>query len=117
MAWHVNVQLANCPFDALARSVKGYAAYGVPPHKLVYGLPWYGYTYPCANNTPGAVCAPPCPGGDVTAGQNICGQVTYAWAVECQQTGTCSTGNGATPVAGSTAENTWQYDSASVSVR
>jgi di-N-acetylchitobiase len=70
-------QLANCPYDGLAKSVKDYASYGVAAHKIVFGLPWYGYRFPCANSTRSAACEPNC-----ADGRKTCPQIDYAAAVQ-----------------------------------
>ena len=75
-------QLANCPFDGLNKSVAGYASYGVKPHQIVYGLPWYGYDFPCSDATPGAPCEPSCPDG-----RESCPQVDYKEVVQCRLAG------------------------------
>eukprot|EP00882_Tetradesmus_deserticola_P018438 GHRQ01019805.1.p1 GENE.GHRQ01019805.1~~GHRQ01019805.1.p1 ORF type:complete len:197 (+),score=76.88 GHRQ01019805.1:1-591(+) len=38
---------ANSPIDAVRRSVRQWLSLGIPASKLVLGLPWYGYDYPC----------------------------------------------------------------------
>ncbi|KAF6266769.1 glycoside hydrolase superfamily [Scenedesmus sp. NREL 46B-D3] len=38
---------ANSPLDAVRRGVRQWLSLGLPPSKLVLGLPWYGYDYPC----------------------------------------------------------------------
>ena len=41
--------LYNLPFLGLV----AFLELGIPPSKLVVGLPWYGYLYPCVNVTEG----------------------------------------------------------------
>jgi di-N-acetylchitobiase len=38
---------ANTPTSALVTGFKSYRALGIAPSKLIVGLPWYGYLYPC----------------------------------------------------------------------
>ncbi|EDQ92527.1 uncharacterized protein MONBRDRAFT_13539 [Monosiga brevicollis MX1] len=42
---------ANTPLGTAERGVQEYLALGIPASKLVLGLPWYGYDYPCVPNT------------------------------------------------------------------
>ncbi|WIA29055.1 hypothetical protein OEZ86_011567 [Tetradesmus obliquus] len=54
---------ANSPLDAVRRSVRQWLALGIPASKLVLGLPWYGYDYPCQGedaDTPAAADADLC---------------------------------------------------------
>lgn len=38
---------ANAGFFKTIRGIKEYLDLGIPPHKLLLGVPWYGYDYPC----------------------------------------------------------------------
>ncbi|XP_077978224.1 di-N-acetylchitobiase-like [Glandiceps talaboti] len=38
---------ANAPYDRTVKGIEDYFKLGIPPSKLVLGVPWYGYTYPC----------------------------------------------------------------------
>ena len=38
---------ANAPLSAAVRGVSRYIQLGVPRSKIVLGIPWYGYVYPC----------------------------------------------------------------------
>lgn len=38
---------ANSPPSNLLAGMDGYMRLGIPPSKLVMGVPWYGYDYPC----------------------------------------------------------------------
>lgn len=38
---------ANSVLDRAMSGILSYQALGVPNDKLVLGLPWYGYHYPC----------------------------------------------------------------------
>ncbi|KAK3235098.1 hypothetical protein CYMTET_54689 [Cymbomonas tetramitiformis] len=40
---------ANSPLVVAQRGVQRFLDFGVSPSKLVLGIPWYGYTYPCLN--------------------------------------------------------------------
>ena len=49
----------NAPFPGMVRGVERYLDLGIPPSKLVLGVPWYGYRYPCLPGTaPGATYCP-----------------------------------------------------------
>ena len=100
--------LANCPYDGLAISVKAYGKYGVKADQIVVGLPWYGYTFPCHNQTAGSACAPVC-----TNGRDTCGQSQYAECMRCRDTGVCRSENG---VINATKVGPWNYDTTSVAV-
>merc|ERR1712196_396057 len=45
--WGTATARANSPLPVLTDSVNQYKALGVPPEKLVMGLPWYGWDFPC----------------------------------------------------------------------
>jgi Di-N-acetylchitobiase len=38
---------ANTPIDKVHSGIQSYLRIGVDPTKLIVGLPWYGYVYPC----------------------------------------------------------------------
>ena len=38
---------ANSPLLQTFTGIKKYLQLGVPAHKLILGVPWYGYRYPC----------------------------------------------------------------------
>lgn len=40
---------ANTPLSTAQRGISRYLDLGIPLNKLVLGLPWYGYSYPCEN--------------------------------------------------------------------
>lgn len=42
---------ANTPVDVARRGIERFLQLGISAEKLVLGLPWYGYDYPCANTT------------------------------------------------------------------
>ena len=42
---------ANSPMNKTKSGVSKYLKLGIPPGKLVLGLPWYGYDYPCIDFT------------------------------------------------------------------
>ena len=48
---------ANSPLPATIVGLQGYLDLGVPPDKLVLGLPWYGYDYPCLSLSDDLVCS------------------------------------------------------------
>jgi hypothetical protein len=49
---------ANTPYDSAQRAVRQYLALGIPPSKLVLGLPWYGYDYACQPGPDGKPAPP-----------------------------------------------------------
>lgn len=42
---------ANAPLATAQRGLQRYLDLGIAPAKLVLGVPWYGYAYPCLNGT------------------------------------------------------------------
>jgi Di-N-acetylchitobiase len=42
---------ANAPFAGMKRGIDRYRDMGIDVAKLVLGVPWYGYRYPCLNGT------------------------------------------------------------------
>lgn len=42
---------ANAPFAGMIRGIQRYLDIGVPPNKLVLGVPWYGYRYTCLSGS------------------------------------------------------------------
>jgi len=47
---------ANSPVGDVEAAMKKFIALGIDPSKLVLGIPWYGYDYPCINPTNVTVC-------------------------------------------------------------
>lgn len=43
---------ANSPIDTVRKGVQQWLDLGVPPHKLVLGLPWYGEYYSTLTQLP-----------------------------------------------------------------
>ena len=54
--WNTKVAAANSPIATIGKGIAQYAAAGVPASKLVIGLPWYGWDYPCNTTQTGGVC-------------------------------------------------------------
>ena len=50
---------ANSALPTTIVGLHGYTQPGIPPEKLVLGLPWYGYDYPCLSLTDDSVCIIP----------------------------------------------------------
>ena len=48
---------ANSPLPGTIAGVQGYTQLGIPASKLVLGLPWYGYNYPCTSLSQTGVCS------------------------------------------------------------
>ena len=42
---------ANAGLAVVQKGIERYLQLGIPASKLVLGLPWYGYRYPCLNGT------------------------------------------------------------------
>lgn len=42
---------ANAPIAGMIRGVERYLQLGIDRRKLILGVPWYGYRYPCLNGT------------------------------------------------------------------
>lgn len=61
--WGSKVAAANSPIENIAKGVAQYVAAGVPASKLVIGLPWYGWDYPCDSGTPPPGCSVVPPAG------------------------------------------------------
>ena len=51
---HATCAGPNAPIDLLGAFVGGYIAAGVPPEKLILGVPWYGRQYYCNATAPAA---------------------------------------------------------------
>jgi di-N-acetylchitobiase len=89
--------------------VKQYAALGVQPGKLVLGVPWYGYSVPCASSDRARPCELPVPWPADPIGPWPCKgqpdpwccpqQVSYAKILERKE---------------EASSGTWQFDSGSV---
>jgi di-N-acetylchitobiase len=43
------VAQANSPYQLIKQGLQAHLNLGIDPKKLVLGLPWYGYSYPCTN--------------------------------------------------------------------
>ena len=41
----------NAPFPGMVRGIERYLDIGIAPSKMVLGVPWYGYRYPCLSGT------------------------------------------------------------------
>ena len=47
---------ANSALPTTASGIQAYLDLGISPDKLVLGLPWYGYDYPCLSLSEGLIC-------------------------------------------------------------
>lgn len=45
------IAAANAPVAGMIKGIEGYLNLGIAPEKLVLGVPWYGYHYPCVSGT------------------------------------------------------------------
>jgi di-N-acetylchitobiase len=45
------VAAANAPYYGMVHGLGRYLSLGVPPRRLILGVPWYGYRYPCLPGT------------------------------------------------------------------
>jgi di-N-acetylchitobiase len=52
MCWGTTVGAPNCPIEGVERGLLDYFLLDIPPEKLVLGLPWYGYNFPCTTKDP-----------------------------------------------------------------
>jgi di-N-acetylchitobiase len=50
---------ANSALLTTVTGVEDYISLGISPDKLVLGLPWYGYDYPCLSLTDDSICTIP----------------------------------------------------------
>lgn len=50
--WDACIAAANAPTPGTIHGVSRYLDLGIPASKLVLGVPWYGYRYPCVAGTP-----------------------------------------------------------------
>jgi di-N-acetylchitobiase len=48
--WGDCVALANSPYHRVHDGMKNFTNLGIPPSKLVLGVPWYGYDYQCLSS-------------------------------------------------------------------
>lgn len=53
------IAMANAPYGKTAGGLEGFLKMGISPDKLVLGVPWYGYDYPCLSITEDEVCTIP----------------------------------------------------------
>ena len=68
--WGSHVAAANSPIRNINAGIAQYAKLGVPASKLVIGLPWYGWDYPCVAKEGECVVKPPA------------GSPWYGWATQ-----------------------------------
>ncbi|GAV08777.1 hypothetical protein RvY_18422 [Ramazzottius varieornatus] len=50
------IAMSNTPFLRMVDGVRGYLSLNIPAEKLILGLPWYGYDYPCVKISENDVC-------------------------------------------------------------
>jgi di-N-acetylchitobiase len=55
MCWGASKAAANAPTGGLQAAFQYYGDLGVPAGKLVLGLPWYAYAFPCSNPPPPSI--------------------------------------------------------------
>lgn len=51
------IAMANAPFSQTLDAYHQYLRMNIDPKKLVMGVPWYGYDYPCLNLSEQGVCS------------------------------------------------------------
>ncbi|XP_076007519.1 di-N-acetylchitobiase [Genypterus blacodes] len=51
------IAMANAPLNQTLSGYYEYMELKVDPRKIVMGVPWYGYDYPCLNLSQGGVCS------------------------------------------------------------
>jgi len=76
--WSASKARANSPLPALAVSVQQYAHLGVPAGRLVMGLPWYAWDFPCDSAARQDVCKITVPRGKPWFGYVT--QTSYSFA-------------------------------------
>ncbi|XP_062920860.1 di-N-acetylchitobiase [Mobula hypostoma] len=54
--WDDCVAKANAPYYQTESGINGYLKLGIDPKKLVLGVPWYGYDYPCIHMSEAGRC-------------------------------------------------------------
>ena len=79
--WSSHVAAANSPIHNLNVGISQYAELGVPASKLVIGLPWYGWDYPCVAKE--GVCHVDPPAGSPWFGWAT--QIGYSDIIKLQQ--------------------------------
>ncbi|XP_001367069.2 di-N-acetylchitobiase [Monodelphis domestica] len=57
--WTECVAAANAPYNQTLTGYESYLKMSIDPGKLVMGVPWYGYDYPCLTLSEDHVCALP----------------------------------------------------------
>uniref|UniRef100_A0AAY4E075 Di-N-acetylchitobiase n=2 Tax=Denticeps clupeoides TaxID=299321 RepID=A0AAY4E075_9TELE len=57
--WGDCIAMANAPFSQTITAYQQYIQMKVDPKKLLMGVPWYGYDYPCLNFSKDGVCTIP----------------------------------------------------------
>jgi di-N-acetylchitobiase len=83
--WHAHARCAgpNSPLSILESNVRSFLTRGVHPQKLLLGIPWYGYEYPCNGTSafPESACArSTCIDGNASHPGGPIGAFSY-WAV------------------------------------
>ncbi|XP_055327647.1 di-N-acetylchitobiase-like isoform X2 [Paramacrobiotus metropolitanus] len=53
------IAMSNTPYDKMVDGISGYLSLGISPEKMVLGLPWYGYDYPCVSLSDKDICEIP----------------------------------------------------------
>jgi len=56
MNWGSDIANANAPLPAIETDLKLSLSSNVPANKMILGVPWYGYEYPCTTTTFGTEC-------------------------------------------------------------
>ena len=49
--WDLCVASANAPLPGMIHGLQRYLELGIASHKLILGVPWYGYRYPCLSGS------------------------------------------------------------------
>ncbi|XP_063056328.1 di-N-acetylchitobiase-like [Engraulis encrasicolus] len=55
--WGDCIAMANAPYDQTLTAYDQYIKMKIDPKKLVMGVPWYGYDYPCLSFSQAGVCS------------------------------------------------------------
>ncbi|XP_043855607.1 di-N-acetylchitobiase [Dromiciops gliroides] len=57
--WTECIAAANAPYNQTLMGYESYLKMNIDPKKLVMGVPWYGYDYPCLNLSEDHICTLP----------------------------------------------------------
>lgn len=77
------IAMANAPFSQTLNAYDQYLNLNIDPKKLVMGVPWYGYDYPCLNLSQEGICfIPKVPFRGVPCSDAAGIQKKYSWIMQ-----------------------------------